>query len=355
MRLAIMLLVCVASTASYAQDAAPAPSSLRLVVELDEAIAEPARAAIRAALAIELNATLLDQPTTGVSTLSIARTADGQVQLSLHESRAPVTRTLPSSHDEQAAVRDIALMAANLVRDQTRDLLTDAPDTDRQGPAAPPTDTQPKVPKATRAVPDPEAPPDFAAKPVAQSPTIPDQARVQLLAVVAPMLALAVNRGGKQSNIGQGSWGLQGRFDLPIAPHLSLGAGCGIYAWERGSSESANLAIGPSSVMDAAAWLRAHLPIVGPIAELYLAAGAGPSLQNAISAPESTATPGIGLNAALLTGVSVRLVSDIGLVLELGSQYHLMHARQIADSKQLVVHALQLAAQLGVRWAFDDR
>jgi hypothetical protein len=42
-------------------------------------------------------------------------------------------------------------------------------------------------------------------------------------------------------------------------------------------------------------------------------------------------------------------------VLELGSQYHFMHARQISDGQQLVIHSLHIAAQLGVQWIFDAR
>jgi hypothetical protein len=106
--------------------------------------------------------------------------------------------------------------------------------------------------------------------------------------------------------------------------------------------------------MDAAFWLRAHVPVAGPLLELYLASGAGPSVQNELSGPQPTETPGIGFNAALFAGVSVRLLSQFGLAFELGSQYHLMHTRQISDGKQLVVHALQLAAQLGAVWVFDD-
>ena len=80
-----------------------------------------------------------------------------------------------------------------------------------------------------------------------------------------------------------------------MAPRLSLGAGFGLYEF-AGSDEAQPLG-GPTVIevnlaMDASAWLRAYLPLRA-VAELYLAAGVGPSLQNSLvrKDPSGDSTP----------------------------------------------------------------
>ena len=359
--IAFLVLLVAGLAPAQAQPAAAASAQMQLALEIDPAIAEPLRSQLKAAIAAELDAKVLDAPAPGVGTLRIARGAGAQLQLSYRAGPAPIERSVPWSADPQAAIRDVALMAANLVRDQTLDLLPTAPAA-LPAPAVSPPGT-PGAPAAPRAVAplDGERPPDFAPPPPPEAAPPPprNRRRVQLLAVVAPQLASGANVDGQVEQRHPNALGLQGRCDLPVAPRLSVGAGFGLYEF-AGSDEAQPLG-GPTVIevnlaMDASAWLRAYLPI-SAVAELYLAAGVGPSLQNSVvrkdsSAESTTAPPAIGLGASLLVGTNLLVASHFGLALELGALYHLMRSRQ-AEGSWLVFHALNMAVQLGVLWVFD--
>ncbi len=349
----------------------PAPAAapqLQLAIEIDPAIVEPVRSQMKAAIAAELAANVLDATSPGVGTLRIARGEGAQLQLSYSANPAPIERSVPWSADAQASIRDVALMAANLVRDQTLELLQPA----TAAPAAPTpsatpvasTPATPIAPVAPRAAAplDAERPPDFVPRPPpmpAPPPPPPNQPRVQLLAIYAPLLAAAANIDGEIEQESPNALGLQGRFDLPIAPQWSLGAGFGVYefAGPDGAEETDGIVeIEARLAMDVSAWLRAHAPLSGRLSQLYLALGAGPSLQSLLVRDDqnanATAPPALGLNASLLAGASLLVASHFGLALEVGAQYHLMRSRQ-NDGSWLVFHPLAGAVQFGVLWVFD--
>jgi hypothetical protein len=360
MRRAIALLVWLALSARASADGEVAPPArIQLTLQIDAGIAETDRALIREAIARELSATLLDALTEGVPVLQISRASDGSASLTLHDNPAPVTRTLPWSADPAAAARDVALMAQNLVLDQTRDLLG-AEAQPARAPLPPPSTAEtPPPPVVTK---DAERPPDFAPKPPPPPPppSIHNRPRLQLLAMIAPNTGLPASINAKSYDNTSTGHGLLGRFDVPITERLSAGGGFAIANWDSSTDPRAerDLDLHVTAVMDATTWLRGFVPLASRI-ELYGLAGIGPSFITNMwlvdrSLSDRTARPYVGLNAALSAGTSLRIVDDIGAALELSAQYHFVHGREI-DGSRMSIHALHLALLLGAVWSFDAR
>jgi hypothetical protein len=329
----------------------------QLSLSFDASIAPAAQAAMRTAIAAELNATLIEQPADGVPVLHVARAADGQLALTLRQNPVPVLRSFPWNDDVAVIARDAALMAKNLVLDQTAELLEPVSAAPPQ-PPAPPVPTPPP-PQAS----DTEQPPGFARKPLpVVRPSAPREgARIMLIGAVNPALAVEVSAPGASGSARTFSYGVHARADAPIGEHLAAGGGIALTTWEDddyyeyGYGQPHSRAVITTIVMDASAHLRALLPL-GTRAQLYAQLGAGPSTYSMVGVDDGTAqhsvTPYLGMNAALLAGASLRFTRQLGALLELGPSYHFMHGRDIAGDR-VRVHAIQLAVQLGALWVFD--
>jgi hypothetical protein len=356
-RTALVLSWLFASSAFAQAEPVPAQAARSaLFVMFDASVDATAQAAMRAAFAHELNAELIEQPAEGVPTLRIARNANGQLDLTLQQNPAPLARSVPWSDDAAVLARDAALMAKNLVLDQTADLLKPVSEPSA-APAPPP--APPPPPQAS----DSELPPGFARKPPpVPAPRAPREGpRVVLLAAANPALAVEVSAPGASGSASTFAYGLHARADAPFGEHLAAGGGIALTTWENTEYSDYDYGLDQTPslhatiVMDASAHVRAFLAL-GARAQLYAQLGAGPSTYSVMGVNDGTThhsvTPYLGMNAALLAGASLRLARQLGAVLELGPSYHFMHGRDVMGDR-VRAHALLLALQLGAMWVFD--
>jgi hypothetical protein len=150
---ALLSLACALPAPARAQDPAPEAGvdgsrTVQLVARLDEdSSIDPAR--LRDAIARELGVPVVADPHAPGGTLVVSQDGDDvTVTFDAPDGRRE-TRTLTVPHDGDEAVRDVALLAANLARDQASEFIRiepPAPDTPPPAPAKPPAKSRPLPP-----------------------------------------------------------------------------------------------------------------------------------------------------------------------------------------------------------------
>jgi hypothetical protein len=150
-----------------------APARPRLAVLFDPGAASLPQAEIRAAIAAELGAVLVDDPATAESVLSVARGEHGRIVMTYRPAETLVVRSVPEPPDSTDTPALLALVAGNLVRNEALELI---PITPRPaGPLAP----APSVDASRELVsPFPPASPAAPVSPELVSPFPPQAARV---------------------------------------------------------------------------------------------------------------------------------------------------------------------------------
>ena len=280
--------------------------ALAIAVVFEAGATQLPQAEIRAAIAQELGAPLLERAEPGKSTLSIDLDDQQHVVLRFVDGGVPVERRMPWTADA-GAVEAVALMAQNLVRDQTSDLL-----------AAPP----PELPERTDA--------------------FQTHLSLQLALWSDVRVHPELPRSDARSNIG-----LAVRVEGPAVRHLAVGASVVLSHWE-GSAEEQTLLVSPADFMDFVLFARPRLPLAD--AELYLVLAAGPSLMSDLEV-EQARPPELGLTASTRAGALYWLSSSVGVLLELGVEYHRARSTE-RDGRQLALDLIQPAASLGAAFAF---
>ena len=111
-----------------------APERPRLVVVFDASAASLPQAEIRAAIAAELGAVLVDDAASGEGVLSVTRGDHGRIVMTYRPLRTIVVRTVPEPPDSTDTPALLALVAGNLVRNEALELIPKA----RPAPATPP-------------------------------------------------------------------------------------------------------------------------------------------------------------------------------------------------------------------------
>ena len=106
----------------------------RLAVVFDPTAASLPQAEIRTAIAAELGAVLVDDPTSADGVLSVARGDSGRIVVTYRPLQATVARAVPEPKDSTDTPALVALVAGNLIRNEALELI-----------AAPPTRPEPAL------------------------------------------------------------------------------------------------------------------------------------------------------------------------------------------------------------------
>jgi hypothetical protein len=104
-----------------------APERRRLAVLFDPSAASLPQAEIRAAIAAELGALLVDDADSAEGVLSVALGEHGRIVMTYRPLQATVVRTVPEPPDSTDTPALLALVAGNLVRNEALELIPTAP------------------------------------------------------------------------------------------------------------------------------------------------------------------------------------------------------------------------------------
>jgi hypothetical protein len=160
----------------------------------------------------------------------------------------------------------------------------------------------------------------------------------------------------------RGTAGLLARFELPVHANLALGLAPALEHWE-GAVSGDDLLISPSDFMDVQLWARPRW-VLGEL-ELSLPLGIGPSLMEELdltdpdyalvlpdeSRDEDAFPPRLGLVATAQLQALYWLGESIGVLVELGVEYHHASGRE-HEGLALTLNLIQPKAALGVSFAF---
>lgn len=357
--LAVVLLALLVSGTALAQAFANAPSATPAPLEL---VFEPSAATlpaerIRAAIAKQLNAEVVSGADTSQHALRIGTSEGGRNVVLLYPVRGELLqRSLPWNGGAGDAVERVALLAQNLVQDQT-DLLL-APDAGSPAPAATPSPPAPAPavkPLAGTAVGARRSAPTRVPTPPSAGPAV--QLTVQLALFNQARLADDLRSGAAR-----GTAGLLARFELPVHANLALGLAPALEHWE-GAVRGEDLLISPSDFMDVQLWARPRW-LLGAL-ELSLPLGIGPSLMEELdssdpgyalvlpdqSRDEDAFPPRLGLVATAQLQALYWLGESIGVLVELGVEYHRATGRE-HEGLALTLNLIQPKAAIGVSFAF---
>jgi hypothetical protein len=152
-----------------------APARPRLAVLFDASAASLPQAEIRAAIAAELDALLVDDATSAEGVLSVARSEQGRIVMTYRPLQATVVRSVPEPPDSTDTPALLALVAGNLVRNEALELLPAGPPPPTPARPAPirrvsPSELIPPFPPEA-----PDAPPEAAILPPPPRRTSPSE------------------------------------------------------------------------------------------------------------------------------------------------------------------------------------